>query len=138
MRHVRRAVLAATGVVVLFMLGCGDEPTTAPGGANNQGVAVMFIRSDTLSGNENVARLKAFRGASLVSSVIPPLPNDSAYEKCKEAENCKEHGKTWTGQFYMHCLSGPGQCDEGPYTWELQSPPPGTTVSFDPPRSLTA
>ena len=134
MMPLRRAALPATVVVLLIFWGCSDEaPPTEPGGSTGTGSQIVITSSDTLSGTDALF-LRASRGVSAgrASLMILPFPDDTAYEKCRDGEHCKEQGETWTGNVHVTCLSGLGQCGSPTYTWQLVNAPPGTEVSFDP------
>lgn len=142
MRHRRRAFLVVLSVGV-FLWSCGnEEPLSGPQHPDAGSMKIVADIPERPSVAREVIDLDALRepkGLGLArrteanARLIANWPADTAYEKCQEqdGENCEEQGETWTGQFYVHCLSE--QCDpELTYTWELKTPPPGVEVSFDP------
>jgi hypothetical protein len=136
---------ARTGVIVpilvatsVWFVGSCNDSNAPPTNASLEGRAqIVFADSDRDVGNDQFSLRSwgkaVFSEAKLqATQMVLPFPDDTAYEICISGENCKEQGKTWTGQFYVHCLDGVGQCGSNTFTWNLSSDPPGASVSFDP------
>jgi hypothetical protein len=143
MKHLGQVFLAVLSVGLLMWACGGEEPATGPQEASSDSVKIMAVPPERSAAITEPFQLKALRdpkGLGLAQRdeatlrLIADWPADTAWEKCQEqdGEHCKEQGQTYTGQYFVHCVSG--ECDpELPYTWELKTPPPGTTVSFNPP-----
>lgn len=143
MKRLGRVLLAVLSVGLLMWACGGEEPATGPQEPSSGSVRIMAVPPERSAAATEPFQLKALRDSrglgiaqrsEATLRLISNWPADTAWEKCQEqdGENCKEQGKTWTGEFYVTCLDGPGQCDPETFTWELQNPPPGTSVSFSP------